>query len=136
MLKNADMKQSKTVQHSFCHNTGKKVRNNTGQKPKYNINVCKKNVQEVTSKKLRKSAKFMHAGRKKTWSTETTTFSQQRNCRSKFLKTKKSTNQNIIPRGMLRGSLNLVIYDPVQKQAQTSKVIDLLNSEILIFKNF
>ena len=52
-----------------------------------------------------------------------------------FLKQKKSTNQNIIPRGMLRGSLNLVIYDPVQKQAQTSKVIDLLNSEILIFKN-
>ena len=65
MLKNADMKQSKTVQHSFCHNTGKKVRNNTGQKPKYNINVCKKNVQEVTSKKLRKSAKFMNAGESK-----------------------------------------------------------------------
>ena len=103
MLKNADMKQSKTVQHLFCHSTGKKVRNNTGQKPKYNINVCKKNVQEVTSKKLRKSAKFMHAGRKQTWPTETATFSQQRNCRSKFFKTKKINQPKYHTPGYVEG---------------------------------
>ena len=53
-----------------------------------------------------------------------------------FLKQKNQPTKISYPGGMLRGSLNLVIYDPVQKQAQTSKVIDLLNSEILIFKNF
>ena len=55
MLENAEMKQSKTVQHSFCHNTGKKVRNNTGQKPKYKYQCIenehlKSNNQKVVQK--------------------------------------------------------------------------------------
>ena len=33
-----------------------------------------------------------------------------------FFKIKNPTNQNIIPRGMLMGSLNLVIYDDPQNR--------------------
>ena len=136
MLKNADMKQSKTVQHSFCHSTGKKSQEQHRTKAQIQYQCMQKECSRSNKQKVAQKREIHECRAKANLAYETATFSQQRNCRSKFFKTKKSTNQNIIPRGMLRGSLNLVIYDPVQKQAQTSKVIDLLNSEIFIFNIF
>lgn len=116
MLKNAAMKEAKKVQHLFSHNAGKKVSNNTGQKPKYKYQCIQNEYSKSNKQKLRKRAKFMHVGRKQTWPVATATFLQKRNCWSKFFKTKKPTNQKTIPRGMCGGSLNLVTYDDPQNR--------------------
>ena len=60
-IQNAEMKQAKKLQHSFCNWSCKKVRNKTQKKRKAKYS-CRLNIyQKSYTEHLCKSAKFVHA---------------------------------------------------------------------------
>ena len=116
MLKNAGMKQAKKVLHSFCHNSGKKARNNTGQKPKYKHQCMQNEHLKSNNQKVAQKSEIHSCRAKANLASGNSNISRKTKLSINFFKTKKPTNQKTIPRGMFGGSLNLVTYDDPQNR--------------------
>ena len=116
MLKNAAMKEAKKVQHLFSHNAGKKVSNNTGQKPKYKYQCIRNEHLKSNKQKVAQKSKIHSCRAKANLASGNSNISCKTKLSIKIFKTKKPTNQKTIPRGMFGGSLNLVTHDDPQNR--------------------
>ena len=92
MLKNAGMKQSKKVLHSFCHNSGKKARNNTGQKPKYKYQCIQNERLKSNNQKVAQKSEIHSCRAKANLASGNSNISCKTKLSINFFKTKK-TNQ-------------------------------------------